>query len=1093
MLFLSHSGEDSEAARRLAVALRDAGIEVWLDLDKLAPGDRWMEVLERALKNAHAFAVYVGKGGVRKFVDLEVRSAILRQAQEPEFRLIPILGPGSISDELPLFLRQMQWLDLRNGLDDARELARLETILRDQPSPRRLFLEPEIEPFRGLLHFDAIHAELFFGRDHEVEEILRAMQRGRFLAVVGDSGSGKSSLIRAGLIPALHRGRFHDGRAWVHQWRTVIIRPGNDLEAAFVHGLMDLVGADPQERIKVLPELRSLLAAGSGPAALADAVIALSGERNPVGDVILIVDQLEELFTSPSKPSERQEFVERLLHAANFRGKVTIRVLATLRADFYSRCWDHPPLEKWVAASQYPVRRMERDRLIEIIERPLQLVGARLEAGLLETLLHDLGEEPGQLPLLEQTLLQLWQGRQGDVLTAQHYEAIGRLRGALSHHAEELYQDLTDSQKSLARKIFVELTHVAEGARDTRRRLAKPELLALGQGDQDLEELINRLIEARLVTTSSELLFGGEHGFVPRNLLEISHEALIHAWPRFRQWVEESRDEIRRERKLRETVADWQAHGRDPSFLLVGARLEEAEDWALGREISADIQEYLRASAVARDLLWREEAERLNLSRQVLRLSDFRILRALERQAETLWPADPDRIGEYRAWIDRSNELLERLTEHRSTLAEIRNRAFPDAPCASHSPPTWTFTRTDDAWWHDTLTQLIAEMEAFSALGQGAIASVKRRLRFAENVTARTLTGEAAARWKEALRSIADPEECPRYDGLRMAPQLGLLPIGRDRCSGLWEFAHVLSGEPPDRDPQTRELVLREESAIVLILIPGGAFWMGTQKANPLSPNYDLHAWPDENMPHQVKLAPFFLSKYQMTQGQWLRFTDQNPSLFGPAGPKGGRDYTLLHPVERVSWEDCHLVLGRMGLALPTEAQWEYAARGGTDTVWWTGDRVATLAGAANLADRFARENGGPADWQYELRLDDGWIVHAPVDRFKPNPFGLYSVHGNVWEWCRDYYLGYAHTVRESDGERVGDASPDRVFRGGAFNTHPVQARSARRLFDVAESRSWNLGVRPARAIAPPVRRDHRDSLETTASANPQKLAPPET
>jgi len=233
------------------------------------------------------------------------------------------------------------------------------------------------------------------------------------------------------------------------------------------------------------------------------------------------------------------------------------------------------------------------------------------------------------------------------------------------------------------------------------------------------------------------------------------------------------------------------------------------------------------------------------------------------------------------------------------------------------------------------------------------------------------------------------------------------------------------------------------------------------------SPNVDPGAEPDEGPVHEVRLAPFFLSKYEMAQGQWLRFAGKNPSTYGPGSKFGDKFHDLRHPVEQVSWEDCGDILGRLALVLPTEAEWEYSARAGTSTAWWTGSKKESLEGAANLADSFCKKNGGPPSWQYEEWLDDGYATHAPVGSFAPNAFGLHDVVGNVWEWCRDGSGSYDLPWKAGDGEREVQRGRDRVYRGGSFLDVAVGARSAERWRDAPGFR-LNLGVRPARIMTGP-------------------------
>jgi formylglycine-generating enzyme required for sulfatase activity len=339
------------------------------------------------------------------------------------------------------------------------------------------------------------------------------------------------------------------------------------------------------------------------------------------------------------------------------------------------------------------------------------------------------------------------------------------------------------------------------------------------------------------------------------------------------------------------------------------------------------------------------------------------------------------------------------------------------------------------------------------------MASVKERLAFARTVHQETIE-KYDVEWEEAIASIANVEESPAYHGLRMKPQIGLVPIGKDPASGLWEFAHIQTGEIPDRDEEGK-ILLTGETGLVFVLIPGGTFGMGAQKEDEDKPNYDPQAVSYEGPAHQVTLTPFFLSKYEMTQGQWERFTGKNPSLYTSGGLV---PMPPLHPVEQVTWEDCDRVLSRLDLALPTEAQWEYAARGGTTTVWSTGNDRDSLIGAANLADQAAQRAGAAwpeiKDWP---ELDDKFAVHAPVGSYRANPFGLHDVHGSVWEWCRDWFTGYDQPVRDGDGARLLSGGRARVYRGGSFIGPASGARSAIRSNAAPEFRFSGLGCRPSR------------------------------
>jgi len=293
---------------------------------------------------------------------------------------------------------------------------------------------------------------------------------------------------------------------------------------------------------------------------------------------------------------------------------------------------------------------------------------------------------------------------------------------------------------------------------------------------------------------------------------------------------------------------------------------------------------------------------------------------------------------------------------------------------------------------------------------------------------------------------------------------MGLVPIGEDPDpeSGLWEFAHLMTGEPAVRGADDK-LVLTEQSGIVLVLIPGGTFSMGDPETK----------WTSRNV-HGVELSPYCLSKYEMTQGQWQRMTGRNPSRYGPGLTwdrewlASGDEASLLHPVEQVSWWDCEVWLARSGLSLPSEAQWECGARGNTQTWFWCGIGGRSLQGNANVSDTYAKDHGEVGHETPYEGLDDGATMHAPVDSYATNGFGLHNVIGNVLEWCLDGYdpdfYGGEHGPNPV-APGVGDEP--RIYRGGSYRHLPILARSAQRSYYPPGMKGHALGVRPARSMTP--------------------------
>jgi formylglycine-generating enzyme required for sulfatase activity len=463
-----------------------------------------------------------------------------------------------------------------------------------------------------------------------------------------------------------------------------------------------------------------------------------------------------------------------------------------------------------------------------------------------------------------------------------------------------------------------------------------------------------------------------------------------------------------------------------------------------------------------------------------------RILREMEGRA---LPIDPDRPAERRAvaemrdfihqrksLIDHFREIDENYdsgargpegTDRTWVRAQIRGNEV--ALQADEARPlehkTFEFADPDDQRLYDAVRRVLAEQAEFetTTTQAGLLGLAELGLEASRRVEHDSIVAHAD-RWLTAIRSIADVAECPAYKGLQITPQLGLVPIGRDPDSGLWEFWHVLSGEEPLHDE--RGVVVPDEAmGIVLVLLPGGSVERGSQAEDPNKPNYDL--WAEANAPWQsaVALSPFFLSKFETTQAQWMRISRTNPSSNNADGAMLG----LLRPVERITFAEARRVLRVAGLTLPTEAQWEYGARAGTGTPWFTGCEPDSILGAANFADRsYARSPGSvPSHYVGGIDLDDGWVGSAPVGSYAPNAFGLFDTMGNVREWCADRGpFGYGDSkTRMFTGERIYESDGTKAVRGGSFFEAPTCSRSAAREQSAEGQRRPDLGVRAARPV----------------------------
>lgn len=439
--------------------------------------------------------------------------------------------------------------------------------------------------------------------------------------------------------------------------------------------------------------------------------------------------------------------------------------------------------------------------------------------------------------------------------------------------------------------------------------------------------------------------------------------------------------------------------------------------------------------------------------REILRLSDLERLRSVEAEANSLWPPLPHLAPSLEAWLQRARDLTARQDHHRKALESLKADVASDSPSRD--------------WEISTLEDLLEGLDRIADPDGGPISAIEERLGFARTIHQRSIKNYRQ-RWDQAILEIGNPSRSPAYSGLKIQPQIGLVPLGKDPISGLWEFGHLQTGKLPTRGPEGN-LVFKEEHGLVLVLIPGGTFSMGIPAIPPDDPESALPADERARPAHSVHLEAFFLSKYEMTQSQWVRVADRNPSEISPGSAFGRlvRSH-LLHPVEGVSWTLSTEILRRLDLVLPTEAQWEYAVRAGTTTPWWTGEDRDSLFGAANLADRSADRIGARFPARREFPgFRDGFPVHAPVGSLRANPFGLHETIGNVSEWCLDRVGSYEKPAAAETGERLvtDKENRSRIVRGGSFETGPSGGVSTFRSALTSDSRRYNLGLRPARRL----------------------------
>ena len=572
-VFLSHNSKDKPAVLRLAEQLRARKLRPWLDAWALVPGADWQDGLARGLRDSTSCAVFLGGADMGAWQRPEVKVALDRAMHDASFRVFLVLLPGMPDPFDPTsidpFLSMRTWVDLRAGVDDLAGVDRLTRAVQGMPNAPAPATDDanEICPYRGLLPFREGDSALFFGRDRDVQRLVEKLKTSRFLAVVGPSGSGKSSVTLAGLIPALRAGALPGSEAAAIVTFKPGPRPLESLTAAILEVVPTLAAPALLEELRASDTSLSLRVRAAG------------------APVVLVVDQAEEAFTLCRDPTDRARFFGNLLHASTPDGPCI--VVVTIRADFYPHAAAYPTFAQALATHQYLLGPLDRDELRQVIEQPALAAGLALQPGLVEVVLEDVAKEPGALPLLEHALLELWERRQGGMLTLAAYAETGGVAGAVSTRADEIWSSFSATEQAIARRVLLRLTQPGEGSEDTRRPAALDEMTSATVTASEVERVVQVLADARLLTTS------GEHD----PIVEVSHEALIRGWPRLRGWIEDSREDIRTQRRISNAAAEW-APDRASESLWRGGRLATASEWETANpgELNEVETEFLAAS-----------------------------------------------------------------------------------------------------------------------------------------------------------------------------------------------------------------------------------------------------------------------------------------------------------------------------------------------------------------------------------------------------------------------------------------------------------------------------------------------------------------
>lgn len=675
-VFISYSRRNRTFAERLARDLNDAGLDVWIDFRQIHAGEMWEQEIFRGIERSEIVVVCLSPDAVAsEWVQREVLTA-----REQEKFILPVMVKSALDDleqvEALRWMLQIQYIDFEGGYETA-----FPELLRALPGKRRVGAYDSIDskkvpnPFKGLEAFQQTDAAFFFGREKLIQKALDRLKEDRatrFLGIVGASGSGKSSLVRAGVLPALRNGALPGS----DQWRIVIFTPGDHPIESLGNRLSPLMtGRDATDIDSLLRETADYI----------DVMVDYALEDAPPdARLIMVIDQFEEVFTRATE-AEAQQFLN-IMYRAVTQPLTRAHVLITMRADFFDRLSQYPFLaELFEQENMVIVTEMTPQELLRTIEGPAAAVGLVYDPGLPQRILEEVRRQPGSLPLLQYALKELYKRREKLRLTTAAYEAIGGVQQALAQHAEDIYVQLNAAQQGIMRRLMLSLVEISESGEATRRRVNREDIQLRDVSERAIQELIDLLAsaESRLLITSRTITARGRDDR-PVTTVEVSHEALIREWSRFREWVADNLENLRLGSEIMQAANDWLNGNHDKAYLLTGNRLTRAEVWMdesdetpLQREfinaslVESERREKLRQAQMERELaLQRKSTRRLRLFVGVL------ILAFLASAVLSLLAIDAQ---------DRANQAANRAELREQEAVTLAERALSLALSASAS------------------------------------------------------------------------------------------------------------------------------------------------------------------------------------------------------------------------------------------------------------------------------------------------------------------------------------------------------------------------------------------------------------------------
>lgn len=899
--------------------------------------------------------------------------------------------------------------------------------------------QPEIPdsrcPYIGLDSFTEENKHLFYGRDQVIRELMDQVLVSRLVTAVGPSGSGKSSVVLAGLLPRLQEGGLSDSENW-HYYPTIV--PGA-APLTQLAKLLEPAEADTAEW--VMDNFDAFLNDSERLTKLVQAQIS--------GPGVITIDQFEETFTLCHDDQERDAFIDNLLSLINSREARHV-VILTMRVDYESYLNKVPMFKSLYEQGLVRVTAMNASELHESIEQPAQAIGLKFEDGLIEALVREIVGEPAALPLLQFALLQLWDDRERNRITWDAYRRLGGVLKALATTADSLFNNLLTEEQATAKRILLRLVRPGTGVEFTRRRSTRRALHQSGEANDRIDRVLQKLVDARLLRQTD--------GPTPENdQFEVAHEALVRNWPRLVEWLEDERVVLRHRLRFTAQAEEWDTRSRDAGALLRGKQLQEA---LLFEELNPLEHEYVEASKAAeRQAEEEKEAQQKKALAQAQQLAEEQRQRA-EAEAQAARRA---RNFNYALLVILllviggavSLFYLQDVQQEREAVAQEATRASVEARETAVSVAQLAITSTSNALEAATVQAMATSDNALAtsevAANQTTVAE-RAQLDSQEEATAQAATSQAQ------LVTVAAQATQIAQEVLNNTPEANQ-PTATPDPAQLAVAAQL-------------NAYIREQDNMPVFFITGGTFQMGDANAPDDADNGPVH---------QVTVANFYLDQYEVSVQQFADFLNRQggnqdacngvdcavtlvattfTNLLNNLGVFEARPGTGRFPATWITWDGAVAYCESVDARLPTEAEWEYAARGvdGRSYPWGNATPVVndtavfgyTSLQSSTFSRAFVRVDG----------LPNG-----------ASPFGIFGMAGGVAEWVEDWYDPDFYSQSLPVIGYNDEPSDWKVLRGGSWVDTAADISTTTRLalsptnnnLNNLENSHWGAGFRCAR------------------------------